>query len=737
MDKSYEWQHAIIRFIKTDSSSGGRTVVSADEAVTIADSFAKEWKSKIGGAVNYGLVVYHGYSSTTLQESVSKQDFARVPHLHIIFKYYKGTKAKPLIEQFASKEGFKVLYSGIRSVEGLTKYLLQGRGRVLLCETGKCPEGEVCDRAQSIWAEGEATRCEDNIWVEQNESCEPSSGRHRNDDDEEPGPHQTKKVRESVKTLRKIESLLMKYRVKDETNLSTMMNDDERDWYDDVVITTKEWNRVFLQARTNVTTRIKSMRWEDIMRTLPDDPKAYSTNTMSVARSLKVFHKILEHQQWNKDERLRFVRNMYAVVNNNIVGHKRNTFYMEGEVSAGKTLITKSVCASVIFAFHTGEYNSRSSDFHFEDMMNARVASLEEPQIEAGKIDKFKVILGGEAFDTNVKFKVKGKVDRVPVLISTNYPITRFAREAENAFEERWYKWIFRYGNVGKHIKITGPLHPKMWLTLIEHYGLTIDQDSDSDGSEFDFAEFADTPLRPDRRRLGADRMSPTASDDELTAAVKALEAAAAADGPRADERSESTLSVGRPSSPTQAPEWIKSLVTVVETVGTDAVEPGIRQQGKLPVKRKLFVDSDSESEHQIQSTPKRNTTERDEARARNSLLEDTYPSGGTIKHEFESLKKAVKRAINEDFTLCYCLGSNNQCGRVECKYDLDFADFFKKINRYFAIIAERTEDIFEIQIWNTRYTMDENAADKDHVYYDFCARVGIDDIYVHPILIE
>lgn len=733
MDRSYEWQHAIIRFVRVSGSA--KTVTGAGEACDLADSFAQSWKQRVGGAVNYGAVVFHSYSERSIQESVTNKRWDKVPHLHVIFKYYKGTKAKFLLESFANKEGFKIVYSGVRSVSGLTKYLLQGRGRVLLCETGKCPEGEVCDRDVSVWAEGEAARCEDHVWLTENDSPESTRTRDREDDDGEDGSHPPKKVRSSIQTLRRIESLLMKYRVKDETNLSTMMNDEERDWFDDVCVTSKDWNRMFLQARTNVTTRIKAMKWEDIMEMLPDDPKEYSANTMSINQSLKVFQKILEHQKWNADERLRFVRNMYAVVNNNIVGHKRNTFYMEGEVSAGKTLITKSVCNSVIFAFHTGEYNSRSSDFHFEDMMNARVASLEEPQIEAGKIDKFKVILGGESFDTNVKFKVKGKVDRVPVIISTNYPITRFAREAEHAFEERWYKWLFKHGHLGKNIKISGPLHPKMWLALIKHYGLTLDTDIESDGSEFDFEQFAEAPLSSRSRQLAGEQGA-LESEDELDKAIRAMEADRAANpgfnqvdspegaGGHLDIRPRSPSPMERSSLQTPVRQ-MASAVPGEDTCGTQQGKQGGRRSpletadiqseeesgspiqrpvSGIGVKRKLVFDSsDDDGDSQTQTSSKEDR--KDYYRRRCMLVDEHWPMG-TFSKDYP-IRQADFNAMlcayieEEEVDICWCLK------QLHCDppCQVNVWQFFRYVNSYFAAYTNQHKGPpIDIQIRGVSY---------------------------------
>lgn len=105
---------------------------------------------------------------------------------------------------------------------------------------------------------------------------------------------------------------------------------------------------------------------------------------------------------------------------------------------------------------------------------------MEEPQIEPGKIEKFKVILEGGKFDTNVKFKNKAKVSGVPVIITTNEEIWRFAPAAAAPFASRIYRWDFKNPI---SFKIPGPFHPKMWYNLGNDYDLwkCVDIESSTD----------------------------------------------------------------------------------------------------------------------------------------------------------------------------------------------------------------------------------------------------------------
>lgn len=219
------------------------------------------------------------------------------------------------------------------------------------------------------------------------------------------------------------------------------MNEKEKQIFHEIMFgEPKNWNNIWLTAREEAMTSIMDAWWEDTMAMLPDDPNAYTPRCMSVNKSLKIFTQILERQGWTAEIRKQFLEHVYSVMNNNMLRKKRNTLYLIGETSGGKTLIATSLELSKIFSFNSSEYNSRTSDFHFEDMATACLALINEPQIEASRVDKFKIILEGGAFDTNVKFKTKSRVEGVPCIVTTNQEIYRYAPEAQRPFEERIYR---------------------------------------------------------------------------------------------------------------------------------------------------------------------------------------------------------------------------------------------------------------------------------------------------------
>lgn len=393
-------------------------------------------------------------------------------------------------------------FTEIQDVAAFIKYLLQGGGRKVLCEIGERPTTRVRSEDNGIpWTEERVRRfCHDG----QEEIQEPLPGPSRGTTGELSANHRpsSRPASFAVVALRKIQEHLLKFRVKDRANYAKAVNSKgsqadieflERNQIE------RDFSKWFLAARQNVLTRVQQSRWEDLAQHLPDDPKEYDGNVMSIDKSMKYFVKVLENQGMDTQARMSFLRAVYSVMNNNQYRKKRNTLYLIGVPNSGKSLISNSLALSGIFPFHTGEYSKNSSDFQFEDMVLCRTAHFDEPQIEPGKIEKFKVILEGGRFDTSVKFEAKGHVSGVPIIVTTNDEMWRYAPGSASAFEARIYRYDFK--NEIQSFVIPGAFHPKMWFRLIQHFDIRrqVEEDGQSSDEEFNPDSFA-----PGFRRLPA-----------------------------------------------------------------------------------------------------------------------------------------------------------------------------------------------------------------------------------------
>lgn len=473
------YTHFIIRL----TNKNGKVIEDYEECIS---SFAEGWGATVSKSINWSLAVAHTYS---------KPEEGQAPHIHVAYRNYKCSPGEKFIKKFCQRLGLRLYCREVRKILGLAKYLLQGSGRRVLHETGT-------SRPDGLQGGGDAVRQREETYgydfssnSEGDETCGSDGEEDRKAGPREDVARQAKAIRKASGTcmeeLNKVETvkrLLIKYRCKDEPNLKRKMDNNEKAIFNEIMLGTKEWTKIWSTAREEAMTGIMDKWWEDVLTMLPDDPTQYSPPVMSVNKSLKVLTAILDKQGWDKEQRKQFLCDVYSVMNNNILRRKRNTLYFIGKTSAGKTLIATSLELSKVFSFNSGEYNSRTSDFHFEDMATACIAILNEPQIEAGKVDKFKIILEGGAFDTNVKFKSKSRVEGVPVIVTTNHEIWRYAPEAAEPFEERLYRWTFTKKLSG--IDISGGLHPKVWLKLIESYQLSRELFKEESEEEFDISQF-------------------------------------------------------------------------------------------------------------------------------------------------------------------------------------------------------------------------------------------------------
>lgn len=513
-----QWKHYVIRFEHKDGSQ-----FTSEEIKKCKQKFLEGWQPITEKTQHWSLVIEHKYG----EEDKEKRHSGRCGHLHIACKKWKGAPCPKFIREFCRGLGLRLYEHSVYSILRFAKYLLQGNGRQILHEAGAGRPDGLQDRLSAVHKRQEDYGYDIGSESEGDEDYRATCQEDREDGAGKARPRQTKavykatgKYEEELVKVQTIKDLLLKYRCKDEANLKRKMNEKEHTIFKEIMFSTREWSKIWSTGREEAMTSIQDRWWDDVLETLPDDREAYSPPVMSVNKSIKVLTQILDKQGWGMEQRKQFVCDVYSVMNNNILRKKRNTLYMIGKTSAGKTLIATSLEISKIFSFNSGEYNSRTSDFHFEDMSTACICILNEPQIESGKVDKFKIILEGGAFDTNVKFKSKSRVEGVPCIVTTNHEIYRYAPEAAEPFEERLYRWKFTTKLSG--CDITGGLHPKMWLKIIKYYDLNKEVFKDDSDEEFDISKLAGPGVEPPREyeQLDSDTESENSMKLDLSEAA-------------------------------------------------------------------------------------------------------------------------------------------------------------------------------------------------------------------------
>lgn len=125
-----------------------------------------------------------------------------------------------------------------------------------------------------------------------------------------------------------------------------------------------------------------------------------------------------------------FISAVNNVMNKTI--DRKNTLLIEGPTTTGKSLILKLICAN--YNYGTVQRSGDHSQFFLQNLMGKSVALMEEPRITAITVNDFKELLGGSEFDIHVKHQDDVRLDRIPVLISSNHDlgdyIDRVDREA-------------------------------------------------------------------------------------------------------------------------------------------------------------------------------------------------------------------------------------------------------------------------------------------------------------------
>ncbi|OON16964.1 hypothetical protein X801_07205, partial [Opisthorchis viverrini] len=108
---------------------------------------------------------------------------------------------------------------------------------------------------------------------------------------------------------------------------------------------------------------------------------------------------------------------------------RKNAFVIEGPTTTGKTLFVKLVAENYVYG--TVQRSGDHSQFFLMNLLNKTLALMEEPRITQLTVNDFKELLGGNAFDIHVKHQKDERLERLPVLITTNNPLTYYVMDAD------------------------------------------------------------------------------------------------------------------------------------------------------------------------------------------------------------------------------------------------------------------------------------------------------------------
>ena len=123
-------------------------------------------------------------------------------------------------------------------------------------------------------------------------------------------------------------------------------------------------------------------------------------------------------------------------------GHaKKNTFILHGPSNTGKSCFVRPL----ISMFKHGEITN-SGNFMYQNCIDKEIIVWEQPLIGNAELEKFKLVSEGSATEVAIKFRAPEKLNRTPLLITTNHHIWRYCSSEEEALRNRCY--VYNFGHV-------------------------------------------------------------------------------------------------------------------------------------------------------------------------------------------------------------------------------------------------------------------------------------------------
>lgn len=129
----------------------------------------------------------------------------------------------------------------------------------------------------------------------------------------------------------------------------------------------------------------------------------------------------------------------------NMQKDKIKTIYLLGEASGGKSAIM-NLLSSVYRYSEIGKAGAQAinSNFWLEDLVDKRIAILDEIIATGVNIDALKMLMEGNYFThTNVKFGRSYQIDAMPVIIACNHSVTRNCQGHHDAVMKRCVMFKF------------------------------------------------------------------------------------------------------------------------------------------------------------------------------------------------------------------------------------------------------------------------------------------------------
>lgn len=152
---------------------------------------------------------------------------------------------------------------------------------------------------------------------------------------------------------------------------------------------------------------------------------------------------------------------------------KINALWLEGEPNSGKSYLARSFTR---LCKYYGELNQGTAGYAFmyQDCINKRIIMINEPYFDSAMIEQLKIVLEGIGTFVHVKSKRDDWLQPTPVVITSNGPIWRYAKQEEQAIRAR----LVAYENLTAQDQLkslTRDLHPFAWMYILKSMSVAPD----------------------------------------------------------------------------------------------------------------------------------------------------------------------------------------------------------------------------------------------------------------------
>lgn len=410
-----------------------------------------------------------------------------VSHTHFLYKHYKQCQKTHIIRKWAEKLGAKEYFKVAGYPLLLREYLVSGGGRHVVHEVqgGGFPQaGDSESNIEQSWAEEAEIICKPDAW----ECIEPEgrgSGARATQLKLERNRRGIYGREQQYDLASRLRAMLNKYPSKDQPQFYRRIKDKEDlDWYRNAQ-NHVSFDKIFTNEIALIKMELKQKGYIASVSLLPDDPKEYDIEVMTIGESLWWIRETLTRNNINQEQ---YVTDAIQIMTLN--NGKRNTLYHYGPKDCGKSTLEASLTAGFFSSTTLCLLTDNSSGFIFEDLVRAGVCVLNEPAIAGKQVEFCKLLLEGCPFSAEAKYKSKEEVVKLPVIVTTNKHIWVYAPGAEGPIRSRIAEYIFTVPSPPR----SKPLHPKVWLTLANYYGLPKRTMSRNIENSIDVSEFGLLP---------------------------------------------------------------------------------------------------------------------------------------------------------------------------------------------------------------------------------------------------